>query len=577
MSGLKEKKKRKKVVISIEEKYEVLQRLDSGETAVNLAKELNVGKSTISDWKKNRKEIEKWYLSRAGPSTSKLGKKRKTMKKSEYEEVGEALYIWFLQKREKGAPLSGPILREKALHFYAELEKKTQTGADGEPTNTSTETTDDTDGKEKFTASDGWLSRWKNRFGIRQLNICGEKLSAENQREELETFKRRFQRMIEKKGLGGDQIYNCDETGLYFRMFPSKSLVSQQEKSAPGFKKSKERVTMLACSNATGSHKLQAVVIGKSKNPRAFKKVRTGSHLPVYYRNQKNAWMNSVIFLEWFYDEFVPEVSRFLQSQNLPRKAILVLDNAPSHPNPSDLRDGDIRVLYLPPNVTSICQPMDQGVLESFKKRYRSKLLSNILLNDEVDIVANLKKVDMLDVVRWVSMAWNEVEPLTIVRSWRKLLDHRATNEWWGQGIEPAGGEGNFDDEEMNREDVQLLSLMEQIPGCSMTNEQDLADWMGRDNELEFTDDDILQLVTKKKEEEKDDMDDDDDETSSIYMNSITHAEALQMFEKIIPYIERQEEVTAMDVMLLRKWRDFAARKRFSQSKQQCIEKFLQK
>lgn len=40
------------------------------------------------------------------------------------------------------------------------------------------------------------------------------------------------------------------------------------------------------------------------------------------------------------------------------------------------------------------------------------------------DLVAKLKKIDLLDVIGWVSQCWNELEPITLVRSWRKLLDH---------------------------------------------------------------------------------------------------------------------------------------------------------
>ena len=276
------------------------------------------------------------------------------------EDVSEALYLWFIQNREKGIPISGPVLREKALLFYNKLKQN------------------DVPPEEKFTASDGWLSRWKRRYGIRKLAICGEKLSAQTQMEELQAFKRRLHAIIMKKNLVAEQIYNCDETGLNFRMLPSNTLASKSETSAPGYKKNKDRVTILPCSNVTGDHKLKLVVIGKSKNPRAFKKITKGSFLPVSYKNQKSAWMNSTIFEEWFHNEFVPSVSQFLKSKNLPNKAILIIDNAPSHPDVSKLKKDGISVIFLPPNVTSICQPMDQGVIECFKKLYRRKFLSSI-------------------------------------------------------------------------------------------------------------------------------------------------------------------------------------------------------
>jgi len=209
-------------------------------------------------------------------------------------------------------------------------------------------------------------------------------------------------------------------------MLPSKTLASMEEKSAPGYKKSKDRVTVMACSNVTGNHKLPVVVIGKSKKPRAFKKIKNKSALPVYYTNQKSAWMDSESFKVWFKSEFVPRVAKFLKSLNLPRKAILLLDNAPSHPDAATLRDGDITVLFLPPNVTSLCQPMDQGVLEATKKRYRYKLLESILLDDDVDVVQKLKKIDMRDVVHGIHEAWNEVKPAATLSRDRVVI--RASN-----------------------------------------------------------------------------------------------------------------------------------------------------
>lgn len=54
----------------------------------------------------------------------------------------EALYIWFCRQREQGVPLSGVTLQDIAIKFNEKLK--------GDPT---------------FTASVGWLSRWKNRHG----------------------------------------------------------------------------------------------------------------------------------------------------------------------------------------------------------------------------------------------------------------------------------------------------------------------------------------------------------------------------------------------------------------------------
>ena len=52
-----------------------------------------------------------------------------------------------------------------------------------------------------------------------------------------------------------EQLYNCDETGLYYRSLPTETLAAQSEKQASGMKKQKDRVTLMGCNNATGTHK----------------------------------------------------------------------------------------------------------------------------------------------------------------------------------------------------------------------------------------------------------------------------------------------------------------------------------
>ena len=54
-----------------------------------------------------------------------------------------------------------------------------------------------------------------------------------------------------------ENIYNMDETGLFFRMLPKYSLLMPDEdiNAIRGRKKSKERVTIIVCANASGTHK----------------------------------------------------------------------------------------------------------------------------------------------------------------------------------------------------------------------------------------------------------------------------------------------------------------------------------
>ena len=148
---------------------------------------------------------------------------------------------------------------------------------------------------------------------------------------------------------------------------------------------------MLGCTNATGTHKLKPVLIGKSAKPRCFKHVNMDA-LPVIYKSQRNAWMNSEIFAEWFKKDFVPAVKSHQRSQNIRSpKALLLIDNCSAHPDELSSRDGSITCLFLPPNTTSLIQPMDQGVLQAMKNRYKRKLLQKVICSQDIDQTQSIK------------------------------------------------------------------------------------------------------------------------------------------------------------------------------------------
>lgn len=58
-------------------------------------------------------------------------------------------------------------------------------------------------------------------------------------------------------------------------------------------------------------------------------------------------------------------------------KAVLLLNNRSAHPEEAELvsKDGQIFAYFLLANVTSLIQPMDQGVLQSLKMKYKKKLI----------------------------------------------------------------------------------------------------------------------------------------------------------------------------------------------------------
>ncbi|GBM79387.1 Tigger transposable element-derived protein 2 [Araneus ventricosus] len=125
----------------------------------------------------------------------------------------------------------------------------------------------------------GWLTKFKKRHGIQQLKICGDRASANA--EAAEDFANEFVSLVKAEKLSPKQIYNADESGLFWRYVHRTTVATAGEKDPTGVKDSKERITILGCGNDARNHKMNLFVIEKSAKPRAFKNVNVSSHIPV--------------------------------------------------------------------------------------------------------------------------------------------------------------------------------------------------------------------------------------------------------------------------------------------------------
>ena len=96
-----------------------------------------------------------------------------------------------------------------------------------------------------------------------------------------------------------------------------------------------------------------------------------------------------------------------------------------------------ITTQFLPANVTSLIQPMDQGVIQAPKLRCRKKLLRKLLIEDDmgVNIVDFVKSIHMLQVSHLVAEAWEEIPQSTFRKSWQKILQHLVCHSGNGKCI----------------------------------------------------------------------------------------------------------------------------------------------
>ena len=122
-------------------------------------------------------------------------------------------------------------------------------------------------GKPDFKGSRGWLDKWKKRYSVKQLKICGE--SGDVRGETVQSWKERLPEIVE--GYEKEFVWNMDETGIFWCALPDRGF-GQMSRSCKGGKKSKQRITVAFFVSASGQ-KEEPVVIWKSENPQMFAKL----------------------------------------------------------------------------------------------------------------------------------------------------------------------------------------------------------------------------------------------------------------------------------------------------------------
>ena len=257
----------------------------------------------------------------------------------------------------------------------------------------------------------GWLDGFKKRYTIKTRTMHGEGASVpEEAEQEMQTIRNQVALYA------AEDIYNMDETGLFWKATPDRSLATER---IAGRKKDKARITIVTACNATGTDKLPLWIIGKSARPRPFgSNNRNLSLYPIIYRSNAKAWINTNICLEWF--------QSFANHTYRPGRTILLLwDNhsaheaACKHLQAQQQATGQynwIKSMFLPANSTSRFQPLDQGIIKNFKAGYKNSLLEYIV---HKTMAGERIMIDLLQAVQWSSMAWNKVTMETISNCWR--------------------------------------------------------------------------------------------------------------------------------------------------------------
>jgi hypothetical protein len=107
----------------------------------------------------------------------------------------------------------------------------------------------------------------------------------------------------------------------------------------------------------------------------------------------------------------------------------MILDNASSHVVSSakvgksrgfsTLALSNLTLVFLPPKVTSVVQPLDQGIIASFIIQYKKKLLRWVLSQYDDATLGGLKVVPNIKQAMWSYGVWSELDAKIVNNCWR--------------------------------------------------------------------------------------------------------------------------------------------------------------
>lgn len=417
---------------------------------------------------------------------------QKRFRQEFWPELEDALFQW-IQRAEATITISSYTIREKAEFFWMNIPQY--------------------QGLPMPSFSNGWLQGFQSRRGIAHRIQHGELNSSVSVPAEMQSIRQAIAHYEPR------DIYNCDETGLLWKLTPDRSLSTR---TIPGRKREKARVTIHLCCNMDGSDKVPLWFIGQAQKPHAFRRTNINiQNLGVYWRANKKAWMVSSIMEEWL---------RWFDLRMAGRKVVLLLDNFSAHicavnKINSTLPLQNTLIIWLPPNSTSEYQPLDQGIIRTWKHYWRRDWVRYMLHEYEAGRDP-LSTVDILQAIRWGIAAWEfHLKITTISNCFNKGLSLR------GAEIPIQAEDTTILDIEAGLQRLSFISAIE--------NPMDIQHFLNPEEEIVTDSSESIDLQILAQFQAPDDEEEEEDPEVMPKVSSASALEAVQLLQL---YQEQQEE-----------------------------------
>ena len=445
----------------------------------------------------------------------------------QWPELEKSLFDW-IQHAEGSITISQEVIREKARQFWPLLYT----------------------GKEMPIFSNGWLRGFQARRDIRLRVQHGEAGSLQEEAT-IEMFAIRHALSL----YAPQDIFNCDETSLYWRLTPDRSLSTQD---LPGRKKEKSRISALFCCNSDASERLPIWFIGTAKKPKAFTSAGINiENLGCVWRSNKKAWMTADIFKEWLF-----WFNERMKANG--RKVALLMDNFSAHESAFKELGSQLQntfILWLPANSTTHYQPLDQGIIYTWKAYWKRQWILYMMAQFDHGYDP-MSTMTLLYAIRWAISAWDiDLSMDTICNCFAKALSLRESTTI------PSHDQGLIRDIEHGLHGLEQANNIQQAMDISQFLNP--ADEQVHDSLMSIDDAIIGQFLAADDEEQE------EDDNNGHILPQILASEALEALYKVRLHEEQQEDANQDLIQLLRRHERVLFRRRQARQQQNDIQNYF--
>ena len=255
------------------------------------------------------------------------------------------------------------------------------------------------------------------------------------------------------------------------------------------------------------------------------------------------AWTTNTIAIDWFHHCFLTEVRAYLQEKGLPNKILLLLDNAPGHLVSLDGMCDDVEVVFMPPNTTSLIQPLDQGVIAAFKAYYTRRCMQRLYAaldaNPDLSVIQYWKKFTIADCLSIVLECLKDLRPQTVNGCWRAL---------WPECVCDFTGFGP--QEEVNDAVKKTVELARLVGGEGFKDMQEYeVRELVEEHAMALNDDQLLEIVQSDSEDEEEDSVAEADHPQALTLEKLGEAMRMTAQLKQLLYDIDPSMVRALKVM----------------------------